>query len=168
MLSVSAVHLDNGGLVTIEIGIRGRATECLSPVSGESLDMLGVEAVAERMGDLVVGHHPTMPGVGKTPQAVVATGRLEDSLHASMMTILPCLCKTMAPASSAVPRHPTGPAKYGSRLVAKGRVIALRRSFGRRPLANSPLRRYSRVIGPTSQSRTRRPTRMLPKGSSSL
>jgi hypothetical protein len=44
--------------------------------------MLGVEAVAERMGDHVVGHHPTMPGVGKTAQAVVATRRLEDSLHA--------------------------------------------------------------------------------------
>jgi hypothetical protein len=58
--------------------------------------MLGVEAVAERMGDHVVGHHPTMPGVGKTAQAVVATRRLEDSLHASMMTILPSLCKTMA------------------------------------------------------------------------
>ncbi len=82
--------------VTIGIGIRGRATECLSPVSGESLDMLGVEAVAERMGDHVVGHHPTMPGVGKTAQAVVATRRLEYSLHASMMTILPCLYKTMA------------------------------------------------------------------------
>ena len=62
--------------------------------------MLGVEAVAERMGDHVVGHHPTMPGVGKTAQAVVATCRLEDSLHASMMTILPCLRKTMALASS--------------------------------------------------------------------
>jgi len=35
-----------------------------------------------------------MPGIGKTAQAVVATRRLEDSLHASMMTILPCLCKT--------------------------------------------------------------------------
>jgi hypothetical protein len=48
------------------------------------------------MGDHLVGHHPTMPGVGKTAQAVVATRRLEDSLHASMMTILPSLCKTMA------------------------------------------------------------------------
>src|SRR5215471_7773435 len=96
MLSLPAVHPDDGGLVTIGIGIRGRATERLRPVSGESLDMLGVEAVAERMGDHVVGHHPTMPGVGKTAQAVVATRRLEDSLHASMMTILPCLCETMA------------------------------------------------------------------------
>ena len=62
--------------------------------------MLGVEAVAERMADHVVGHHPTMPGIGKTAQAVVATRCLEDRSHASMMTIVPCLCKTMAPASS--------------------------------------------------------------------
>jgi len=96
VLSVAAVHLDNGGLVTIGIGIRAGATECLGPVSAESLDMLGVEAVAEGMADHVVGHHPTMPGFGKTAQAVVATRRLENSLHASMMTIVPSLCKMMA------------------------------------------------------------------------
>src|SRR5262245_53305110 len=51
------------------------------PVSGESLDMPGVEAVAERMGHDVVGHHPLMPGVSKTAQAFIATRCLEDSLH---------------------------------------------------------------------------------------
>ena len=51
--------------------------------------MLGVEAVAERMADHLIGHHPTMPGAGEMAQAVVATGRLKDSLHASMMTIVP-------------------------------------------------------------------------------
>jgi hypothetical protein len=56
--------------------------------------MLGVEAVAERMADHVVGYHPTVPGGGKTSQAVVATRCLEDSLHASIMTIAPGLCKT--------------------------------------------------------------------------
>jgi len=64
------VHLGDGGLVTIGVGIRAGATECLGPVSGESLDMLGVEAVAEHMADHVVGRHPTMPGAGKTAQAV--------------------------------------------------------------------------------------------------
>src|ERR1700674_2622866 len=88
VLSVAAVHLDDGGLVTIGVGIRGGATECLGPVSGESLDMLGVEAVAERMADHVVGHHPTMPGTGKAAQAVVATRRLANSLHASIITIV--------------------------------------------------------------------------------
>src|SRR5437868_764669 len=80
------MHLDYGGLVTIGIGIRGRATDCLRPVSGESRDMLGVEAVAERMGDNLVGHHPTMPSVGKTAQAVVITRCLEDGLHSFMLT----------------------------------------------------------------------------------
>src|SRR5689334_7811910 len=81
-LSWSPRRIDDGGLLTIGIGIRGRATECLTPVSGESLDMLRVEAVAERRGDHVVGHHPTMPGVCKRAQAVVAARRLENTLHA--------------------------------------------------------------------------------------
>ncbi len=89
--------------------------------------MLGVEAVAERMADHVVGHHPTMPGAGKTAQAVVATRRLENSLHASIMTIVPCLCKTMAAASSAggnaIRAIRQDPPKYGSRLVAKCSAI---------------------------------------------
>jgi hypothetical protein len=46
-----------------------------------SLDMLWVKTVAERMGDHVVSHHPTMPGVGKTAQAVDAAHRVEHSLH---------------------------------------------------------------------------------------
>jgi hypothetical protein len=37
--------------------------------------MLGVEAGAECLGDHVVGHHPTLPGVGKTAQAVVAASK---------------------------------------------------------------------------------------------
>jgi len=94
------VHLDDGGLVTIGVGIRAGATERLGPVSGESLDMLGVEAVAERMADHVIGHHPTMPSVGKTEQAALATRRLKDSLHASMITIVPYPSKTMAAGSS--------------------------------------------------------------------
>jgi len=70
-------------------------------MSGESFHMLGVKAMAERMADHVVGHHPTMPGAGKTAQAVHSTRRLENSLHASIMTIVPCHCNTMAAASSA-------------------------------------------------------------------
>src|SRR5579863_2574725 len=95
MLSVPAVHLDHGGLVAIGIGIRARATECLGPVSGQSLYVLRVEAVAKRMGDHLVGQHSAMPGVGKTAQSVVTPRRFEDSLHASIITLLLCLCKTM-------------------------------------------------------------------------
>src|ERR1700722_3524661 len=99
MLSVPTVHLDDDGLVTIQIGIHGRTAECLSPVSGESLDMLRVKTVAERMRDNVVRHHAAVPGVGKPTQAVNATHRVEESSHASMMTILSCLFKA---------RHSTG------------------------------------------------------------
>jgi ornithine cyclodeaminase/alanine dehydrogenase-like protein (mu-crystallin family) len=91
VLPVAAVHLDDRGLVTIGVGIRAGATECLGQVSGESLDMLGVEAVAERMADHVVSHHPTMPGTGKTSKAIVATRCLEDSLHASITSHKPLL-----------------------------------------------------------------------------
>jgi hypothetical protein len=59
-----------------------------------------MEAVAERMGYHVVGHHPPMPGAGKIAQALVATCRLEDGLHASMMTIVLYSCKTVATATS--------------------------------------------------------------------
>jgi hypothetical protein len=100
VLAVAAVHLDDGGLVTIGIGIRAGATKCLGPVSGESLDMLGVEAVAEGMSDYVIGHHPTMPSVGKAAQAIFATRCLKDCLHASMMTIVPCQGNTLGPALS--------------------------------------------------------------------
>src|SRR5260370_5576240 len=66
------------------------------------MKMRVVEALPHRWAANAVGIPRTTPAVGKTAQAVVATGRLEDSLHVSMMTILQCLCKTMAPASSAL------------------------------------------------------------------
>src|SRR5580658_5841131 len=52
--AVAAVHPDARGLLPIAVGIRAGATECLGPVRGESLDMLGVEAVAEGMPDYVI------------------------------------------------------------------------------------------------------------------
>src|SRR5271170_6214265 len=95
MFSVPTVHLDHNGLVTIEIGIHSRTAECLSPVSGESFGMEGVKTVAERMCDHVVRHHPTVPGIGKPAQAINAAYRVEESLHTSIMTILPCLHKVI-------------------------------------------------------------------------
>jgi len=108
VLPVPAVHLDDGGFVTIGIGIRGRATERLGPISGESLEMLRVEAMAERMRYDVVRHHPLMPGVSQTAQAFVVARCLEDSLHVPMMTILSCLRKPVMPVGSRRPRQPMG------------------------------------------------------------
>ena len=87
------------------IGISSRATECLSPISGESLDMLGVKAMAERMGHDLVRHHPLMPGGSKPAQPFLATCCLEHSLHVAIMTILSCLCKTITLAGSRGPPH---------------------------------------------------------------
>ena len=53
--------------------------------------MLRMETVTEHVADYFVGHHPTMPGAGKTAQAIVATRRFENRLHSPMMTNLPCL-----------------------------------------------------------------------------
>jgi hypothetical protein len=64
VLAVATVHPDDSRLVTLGIGIRAGATERLRPISRESLHMLGVEAVAERMADHLVGHHSTMPRTG--------------------------------------------------------------------------------------------------------
>ena len=60
---IPTVHLDDTGFVTIAIGIRSRSAKCFSPISGESLDMLWVKAMTERMGHDLVSHHPLMPGV---------------------------------------------------------------------------------------------------------
>src|SRR5262249_29524267 len=94
---VAAVDPDDGGLVAIGLGVHAGSTECLGPIRGETLDMLGMETVAERMADYFVRHHPTMPCSGKTAQAVDATRCLEDSAHASMMTSVPCLGKKRRP-----------------------------------------------------------------------
>jgi hypothetical protein len=60
--------------------------------------MLGMETVAERMADYFVGHHPTMPGSGKTAQTVDAARSLEDSAHASIMASATRTGKTTAAA----------------------------------------------------------------------
>lgn len=58
--------------------------------------MLGMEAVAERMADYLVSHHPAMPRACKTSQSFVTARCLENSLHGYMMTMVPGLGKTMA------------------------------------------------------------------------
>jgi hypothetical protein len=72
-----------------------------------------------------------MPGAGETAQAVVATRRLENSLHASIMTIGPCLCKTVAAANSprgyAIRAIGQDPAKYGPRLSGSLELLARNR-----------------------------------------
>ena len=80
---VAAVHSDDGRLVAIELGIRPGTAECFSPVGGKPLHMLRVEAVAEGVADYVVGHYPTMPGLGQATEAIIAPSRFEYSGHVS-------------------------------------------------------------------------------------
>jgi hypothetical protein len=76
------------------------STTRLGRICGATLDMLWMETVAGRMADYLAGHHPTMPGSGKTAQAVDAARCLEDSAHASIMTSVPRPGKTTAAAGS--------------------------------------------------------------------
>lgn len=92
--AVTAVHLDDGGLVPVGLGVCAGAAECLRPVSGESLDMLRVETMTEGMANHRVGHDPLMPGTGKAAQAVVSTRRLKDSTHTSMVPTAQKPCNT--------------------------------------------------------------------------
>ena len=94
VLAISAVHFHDAGLVTIGIGIRAGAAERLGPVGGKPLHMLGVEAVAECMGNHFVSHHPAVPGGCKQAQAGIAARCLKDSFHVSMMTTLFEPCKS--------------------------------------------------------------------------
>jgi hypothetical protein len=122
VLSVSAVHLDDGGFFAVGIGIRSWSTERLSPVSCKPLDMLGVEAVAEGMGDHLVGHHATMPSVGKTAEAVASTRRLEDSLHAGILTIARHFCKTMTTDDDGGEFSQTAPASHSGSAVLRSQL----------------------------------------------
>jgi len=116
VLSIAAMNLDDGRLVAIQVGVRARIAERLSPVGRKPLHMLRMKAMAEGMTDDVVGHHATMPSPGESAEAVLATCSFVDSAHVSMMTIVPRPCNTMAsidlerPKSRMFPDAREGPA----------------------------------------------------------
>jgi hypothetical protein len=102
-----------------------------------------------------------MPGAGKTAQAVVATRRLENSLHASILTIVPCLCK-MTAARRVQPGVTQSAPSYRTRLsmarlVAKCRAIWYEifrlvddEPIGNKNIANRLSRRSNNLRGPLS------------------
>lgn len=85
VLAIAAVHPDDAGLVAIQLGVRARTAERLSPVSGKSLHVLRMEAVAECMADDLIGHHSIVPRFGQAMQAFMTTRRFESSAHVPMM-----------------------------------------------------------------------------------
>lgn len=63
----------------------GLVEKRLGPVRGQPFVMVGLEAMAERMADYLVGHHPGMPGVSQPAQPVAAPGRRVPALHQTSM-----------------------------------------------------------------------------------
>jgi hypothetical protein len=83
--AVAAVHPHDRRLVSAGAGIGGRTAEGLGPVRGESLAVLRMESVAERVADDLVGHHPGMPRLGQAEQALAAARGLIHTLHATRL-----------------------------------------------------------------------------------
>ena len=82
MLSVSAVHFNDAGFVAIHIGIFAGAAERFRPVHGESLSMIWMKAVTERMTHHFVAQYAVMPRMRKAAHAVDSVRRFQDTLHA--------------------------------------------------------------------------------------
>jgi ubiquinone biosynthesis protein UbiJ len=62
--AVTAVHPHDRGLVAVLRRERCRPAERLRPVRGETLAVIGVKAVAERVAHQLVSHDPGMPSQG--------------------------------------------------------------------------------------------------------
>jgi hypothetical protein len=88
VFTVPTVYLDDGGFIAMGIGVRSRSAECLGPISGESLNMLWVEAMAERVGHDLVRHYPLVPSGSKTSQTIATTRCLIDRLHAFLIMVI--------------------------------------------------------------------------------
>jgi len=83
MWPVAAVNPDDRGLITIPVRVVRWPTECLRPVSGKALGMLGMITMAERMANHFVLQDPSVPRVGQLQQPVATTYGFKDRLHSS-------------------------------------------------------------------------------------
>jgi hypothetical protein len=62
--TVATVDPHHRRFISVGLGVGGWPAEGLSPVRGESLRVLGMESVAERVTDYFVGHHAGVPRPG--------------------------------------------------------------------------------------------------------
>jgi hypothetical protein len=83
--TIAAMQPHHRGLVSIAVCKGRRTTQRLSPIGGEPLAVLGVEAVAERVADHLIGHHPGVPGVRQAKQTVSSARRVVNRLHVLKM-----------------------------------------------------------------------------------
>jgi hypothetical protein len=79
--AVAAVDPHDRCLVSIVIGVGGWPAKSLSPVGSESLVVLGMESMAERVTDYLVRHHSGMPRLGQAKQTLAAASGLIHALH---------------------------------------------------------------------------------------
>ena len=80
---VAAMNPDHRGLITVPVGVRRWATECLRPIRGEALGVLRMVTVAESMANHFVFEHPRVPRVGQLQHPLATTGGVVDRLHDS-------------------------------------------------------------------------------------
>ncbi|HTU26719.1 MAG TPA: hypothetical protein VMF30_15030, partial [Pirellulales bacterium] len=85
MGSVAAVHPNDEGLATEQVGVGRRPPERLGPICGQALGVLRVETMAESMVNYFVLEHPGVPRAGQAKERVFSTNGFVDSLHGSTM-----------------------------------------------------------------------------------
>src|SRR6185369_3198994 len=81
MQPVAAVDPHDGRLVTVLVRIHCWPTECLRPVRGQTLGMLRMESVAERMANYFVLQHTRVPGVSQLQYSVMTAYGFVNRLH---------------------------------------------------------------------------------------
>ena len=65
VFAIATVDPHDVALVAVRVGLGRRTTQRLCPIRGEPLGVVRTKAVAERVADLLVGHHPGVPRTGQ-------------------------------------------------------------------------------------------------------
>lgn len=89
VLAVAAVKADDEGLVTERAGIGLRSAECLCPVGGQPLRVVGLETVTEGVTDDRVNQHAGVPGFRETQNPGIPTRGLVHAAHGQDATDRP-------------------------------------------------------------------------------
>src|SRR5262249_3081215 len=79
--SIAAVSPHDGRLTAVLVGVCCWTTECLRPVGGQALGMLGMISVAERMTNNFVFQHARVPCVSQSQHPVETARCFINCLH---------------------------------------------------------------------------------------
>src|SRR5262245_26583415 len=81
MRAVATVYPDHRSFIAVGGGVRWRSSKRLSPIRGEPLDVVGLNAVTEGMAHHLVTHHPGMPRGSQAQHAWFAARGLVNAPH---------------------------------------------------------------------------------------